>query len=161
YGTPSKRNVGTFKSITISVSDGQMSSALAPFDVTVVSPIDRAPTISGTPPTTATVGKTYNFTPSVSDPDNQAISFTAQNKPTWLALNAQTGALQGTPNNSNVGMYPSIVLSASDGKNTASLPAFGIQVTASAANLTISGTPSTTVTANSAYSFMPVAHDSN
>src|SRR5262249_23974649 len=43
---------------------------------------------------------------------------------------ASTGTLSGTPASSNVGSYPNNVISVSDGKASAALPAFGIAVNA-------------------------------
>jgi hypothetical protein len=163
YGTPGTRNVGTVQNIVITVSDGQLSASLAPFNLTVVSPINRTPVLSGTPPATATVGTSYGFKPSVANVTASTLTFTAQNRPAWLALNAQTGQLQGTPSTSNVGTWPNIVLSASDGKNVGSLPPFSIKVQAAGgggSTITLSGTPDTTVTQNNAYSFQPSATDS-
>src|SRR5262249_33922790 len=119
------------------------------------------PVISGTPPASATVGKSYAFTPSASDPNNDALTFSAQNKPAWLALNSQTGQLAGMPASGNVGMYSNIVLSARDGHSSANLAPFSIQVQAASTptSLTISGTPATAATPNSLYSFQPVAND--
>jgi len=54
------------------------------------------------------------------------------------------------------------VITASDGTTSASLPAFAISVSAPANSPpTISGTPSTSVNAGTAYSFSPTASDSN
>jgi len=50
--------------------------------------------------------------------------------------------------------YPGIIISVSDGSGTASLAAFSIQVQAAAGQPpVIGGTPATTVTAGTAYSF--------
>jgi hypothetical protein len=63
--------------------------------------------------------------------------------------------LSGTPTASQTGTYSNIVISASDGVQSASLPPFAIQVTAP---LTISGNPPTQVAAGKAYAFQPTTN---
>ena len=57
-GTPTASDIGTFANITISVSDGGASVALAPFTITVVSPSTEAVTLSWMPPEQNTNGTT-------------------------------------------------------------------------------------------------------
>jgi large repetitive protein len=153
-GTPASGNVGTFSNITISVSDGQASAALAAFSIQVKAL--PPPTISGTPAITVTAGKPYSFTPTASGPSGLTLTFSVSNLPSWATFSVATGTLSGTPSSGNVGAFSNIVISVSDGQASASLPAFGIQVTALPAP-TISGTPATTVMAGKAYSFTPTA----
>ena len=151
-GTPSASQSGSYSNIVISVSDGSNSASLAPFTIKVVAA--AVLTISGTPSTSVNVGSTYNFTPTVSNPGGGTLTFTVQNKPTWLTFNGTNGQLSGAPAAANAGTYANIGLSVSDGTSTASLAPFTIKVVA-AAVLTISGTPSTSVTVGSAYNFTP------
>ncbi|MGO9803719.1 MAG: putative Ig domain-containing protein [Steroidobacteraceae bacterium] len=153
-GTPSSSTVGTFSNITISVSDGQASASLPAFSIQVKAL--PPPTISGTPATQVTAGQAYSFTPSASGPTGLTLSFSVQSLPSWASFNTATGTLSGTPSSSNVGTFSSIVISVSDGQASAALPAFSIQVNA-VPPPTISGTPTTQVTAGSAYSFTPTA----
>ncbi|NIS31701.1 MAG: hypothetical protein GWO04_17900, partial [Actinobacteria bacterium] len=62
-GTPVSADVGTYADIRISVSDGQATAALPAFTIEVASAPNRAPTISGEPATSVTVGSPYSFTP--------------------------------------------------------------------------------------------------
>ena len=123
------------------------------------------PSISGSPPTTATVGQAYSFTPTASAPGGLKLSFSITNKPRWAAFNSSTGNLSGTPAAANIGTFPNIVIKARDRYGAAALPAFAITVTAAAAPPptaqppTISGSPATTVAAGSPYSFQPTASD--
>jgi hypothetical protein len=124
-------------------------------------PSNQPPTISGTPALTANVGAVYSFTPAASDPDGGTLTFAITNKPSWANFSTTTGQLTGTPAAANVGAFAGIVISASDGSASASLPAFTITVQGAAPNQppTISGTPATTVTAGTAYTFAPTASD--
>jgi hypothetical protein len=161
-GTPAEANVGNYANIMISVSDGRASAALPAFAISVQEPANRAPTISGTPPASVTVGAAYSFTPSASDPDHDTLGYTIQNKPAWAAFNTSTGLLSGTPTSANVGTSSGIVITVSDGKVNTSLPAFAITVNASPNHApTISGTPATSVSAGTAYNFQPAGADAD
>jgi hypothetical protein len=168
YGTPARSNVGTYKNIQIYAYHGNAWTMLSAFSITVTGTIDRPPALSGTPATSVTVGQTYGFTPKASDSEGDRITFSIQNKPSWLAFTAQTGALSGKPTSSNVGTYSNIIVSASDGSASSSLPAFSIKVNAAASSgggssgstLTINGAPVTALATGSAYNFQPVATDS-
>ncbi|MGH8188057.1 MAG: putative Ig domain-containing protein [Steroidobacteraceae bacterium] len=153
-GTPATAHVGNYANISIRVSDGRATTSLPAFAINVQALPNRAPTISGSPPTTVTVGNAYSFTPSAADPDNDTLGFTIQNRPSWATFTTATGRLSGTPTSANVGSYTGIVISVGDGKVTTSLPAFTLTVQAGANNApTISGNPPTSVVAAAAYSF--------
>jgi hypothetical protein len=87
---------------------------------------NAAPTISGTAATQASIGSAYSLAPSASDADGDTLAFTIQNKPTWAEFNTATGVLTGTP--TAAATFANIVITVSDGKTTASLPAFTITV---------------------------------
>jgi hypothetical protein len=123
--------------------------------------------ISGTPATSATVGRAYSFRPTASDPDGNTLGFSIQNRPSWATFSTSTGQLSGTPSRSHIGTYSNIVIRVSDGTATASLPAFSINVQSSTSGgggnspPVISGTPPTSVRTGAAYSFTPTASDPN
>jgi hypothetical protein len=87
---------------------------------------NSAPTITGAPATQASVGTAYNLTPQASDADGDTLAFSIENKPTWAQFNTATGQLTGTPATQDA--TANIVITVSDGKATASLPAFSITV---------------------------------
>jgi hypothetical protein len=161
-GTPTA--AGSFAGIVISVSDGKANSALTAFTITVQASTstNTAPTISGTPPTTATVGVAYSFRPTASDADGDTLTFSIANKPSWATFGATTGRLTGTP--TAAGTFNNIAISVSDGKVTTALPAFGITVSVAVPTNTpptISGNPLTTVLQGRAYTFTPTAADAD
>jgi hypothetical protein len=90
---------------------------------------NRAPTISGTPPTSATVNEPYVFQPAANDPDGDSLTFTIANKPAWAAFDPATGRLSGTPSSSSTGTFANIGITVSDRKATGNLGAFSISVT--------------------------------
>jgi hypothetical protein len=122
-------------------------------------PGNQAPTISGSPATTVMTGQAYSFTPTASDPDGNAISFSITNKPTWASFSTGTGRLSGTPGQSAAGEYVDIRIAASDGMATTSLPGFRIVVNAANRAPTISGAPPTSIVESQPYSFTPTAND--
>jgi hypothetical protein len=93
---------------------------------------NQPPTITGTPATSVVAGQAYTFQPVASDPEGQTLTFAVANRPAWATFNATTGRLSGTPAASDVGAFAGIVISASDGTSSASLPAFTINVQAPA-----------------------------
>ena len=126
-GTPQSTQAGTYSGITISTTDGQLTSSLAPFSISVTA-ANRTPTILGAPAATATAGQPYSFVPMASDPDGQRLSFSISGKPSWAVFDSTTGALTGAPSDTQVGTYSNIVISVSDGQAQASLSPFSITV---------------------------------
>jgi len=126
-GTPGNDDVGSTAGIVITVSDGELSASLAAFNIEVVN-VNDAPLISGTPSSTVDMGTEYVFTPTATDPDDDELSFSIENKPEWATFDSSTGALTGTPKRADVGTTENILIVVSDGELTASLPAFSIEV---------------------------------
>jgi len=168
-GTPKSADAGTYSNISIHVLDGRADVALPSFSIKVgssssgSSSYNRTPTISGTPATTVYAGSAYSFKPTASDRDGNSLGFSIKNRPSWASFSTSSGLLSGTPSSSNVGTFSNIVISVSDGRTTASLPAFSITVRSSSSSGNappkISGSPSTSVTSGSSYSFTPTASD--
>jgi hypothetical protein len=124
----------------------------------------RTLTLSGSPATSVAAGVAYSFKPTASDPKKNKLTFSIKNQPAWATFSTATGQLSGTPTAAQAKIYSNIVISVSSKTGSASLPAFAITVTSAASTNsapTIRGTPATTVTAGSAYSFTPIASDAN
>jgi hypothetical protein len=86
----------------------------------------------------------YEFVPSASDPDGDALTFTINNGPGWADFDPTTGALYGTPGAADVGHYSAIQIAVSDGLSTAELSAFDIDVTSTTlASVTLQWQPPT------------------
>lgn len=131
-------------------------------DCTVTQPTtNRAPTISGTPATSAATGQSYSFTPVASDPDGNTLTFAIANRPAWASFSVSTGRLTGTPSSSSVGEYVEIRISVSDGQASTSLPPFSITVLQSNRAPTISGSPPASTLEGQAYAFRPNAADAD
>ena len=125
-GTPSTSQVGTYSNIAISVTDGTQTSSLPAFSIKVVAASTL--TISGTPSSSVNVNSSYSFTPTVNNPGGAKLTFSILNKPSWASFSSSNGQLTGTPAAASAGTYSNIVISVSDGTNSASLAAFSITV---------------------------------
>jgi mannan endo-1,4-beta-mannosidase len=86
-------------------------------------------TLKAAVPATAPAGQSYSAQVTASTTGGSTVGFSIQNRPMWATFNTVTGSLTGTPTTSDVGQYSNIVVSASDGTGTASLPPFSITVT--------------------------------
>lgn len=160
-GIPSSADVGTYGDVTISVSDGEETVSLAAFNIDVLA--NEAPVITGNSVTAVEVGTSYQFTPTASDSDGDTLTFSVENQPGWTEFDSVTGTLSGTPVTDGIGDYTGIIISVSDGIDSASLPAFDIEVCEVCGNVapTITGVPAASVTEGDFYSFEPIAEDSN
>ncbi|WP_206747258.1 putative Ig domain-containing protein [Enterovibrio norvegicus] len=163
-GTPAHADVGTITGLQLSVKDngdGELSAALATFNITVVD-INNAPTIAGTPSTTAAEGSQYSFTPFANDLDSDTLTFSIVNLPSWASFNTATGELSGTPGNADVGTTTAIAITVTDdgaGTLSTSLAAFDLAVSDINNPPIITGTPTTSVNEGDNYSFTPSASD--
>jgi hypothetical protein len=93
---------------------------------------NTAPTITGSPTTQVSVGSAYSLAPQANDADGDTLAFSIENKPTWAQFSTATGQLTGTPAAQE--STSNIVITVSDGKASASLPAFSITVATAAAS---------------------------
>ena len=147
-GTPSSSDVAIYGNIVITVSDGNLSTSLAPFSIAVEDPnSNEAPTISGIAAPEATVDQLYSFRPSAADADGDPLAFTISNQPSWTSFDPNTGEIAGTPLAGDVAVYSNIVITVSDGDLSASLAPFSITVSQTATgSVTLSWTPPTSNT---------------
>ena len=156
-GTPSSGNVGTYSNIVIAASDGKLSARLSAFTITVkaVTSTNTAPKISGSPLTSIKAGTAYSFTPTASDANGDALTFSVTNKPAWAAFSTTNGKLSGTPTAAQVGTYANVSIKVSDGKAATSLAPFTVNVIAAGSasgSASLSWTPPTANTDGSTLS---------
>jgi hypothetical protein len=125
---------------------------------------NEAPVISGSPDTTAEVETFYDFQAIASDPEGNELRFSVANIPAWAVFDEARGYLSGFPAISDAGsLKENIVISVSDGKNTASLAPFSIAVGDAPPNTppVISGSPPDEALVAQIYSFVPTASDAD
>lgn len=156
-GKPSQ--AGRWGNIRIAVSDGRSYAILPAFAITASKPSqpsggrNAAPTITGSPATSVRVGSAYTFTPTAKDANGDKLTFSIQNRPSWATFSTSTGRLSGTPTSAQVGSYANVTIRVSDGKASATLPAFSIAVSETAnGSATLSWTPPTRNTDGSSLS---------
>jgi VCBS repeat-containing protein len=90
--------------VNISVNDGNGGLDWTNFTLQVTT-TNRAPSISTMDVRTATQGQAYSVDYSGTDPDGDALTWALSTNATWLAFNAGTRRLSGTPANANVGVF--------------------------------------------------------
>lgn len=127
------KSPGTWSNIQIRVTDGVHTTTLPAFTLTVsvrgaTTPTNAAPVISGSPARSVNAGSAYSFRPVATDADSSTLAFSISNRPSWATFNTTNGQLSGTPTASQVGSYGNVTISVSDGRSTATLPAFAINV---------------------------------
>ncbi|SHG54434.1 Putative Ig domain-containing protein [Fodinibius roseus] len=108
-GKPGYNQAGEYE-IALSVSDGNASDSQS-FTLTI-SNVNRAPSISSSPPTSAKGGSAYEYVVNASDPDGDDISYSKTAGPDWLSMSGNT--LSGTPGNKVDGSFD-VTVKASDG----------------------------------------------
>jgi hypothetical protein len=142
YTAPAVLPVPATVTVTAVSVDDSTKSASA--NATVVTAPVR-PTISGVPPTTATVGHAYSFTPTTTSASGAKLTFSISAKPAWATFSTATGNLAGVPATGNIGTYANISISVSDGTTSVSLPAFTVTVGAgTTGSATVNWLPPTT-----------------
>ena len=84
--------------------------------------------ISGNPESRVEVGDLYRFTPSVSGLKKSKLKFSISGKPNWLSFDKSNGQLKGRPGNSAVGLHRNISVRVTDGRSSATLAPFSVEV---------------------------------
>ncbi|MDH5426435.1 MAG: putative Ig domain-containing protein, partial [Gammaproteobacteria bacterium] len=138
--------------------------AVAGCEQTVTVTVSTSPefTISGTPDSTVLADSAYSFTPTLNNTTGNTPTFSIVNAPSWATFSTVDGSLTGTPAVGDVAVYNTIQITATAaGGYTDTLASFSITVSAVPAVpvFTLSGTPTTTVEAGSAYSFTPTLNN--
>jgi len=126
--TPSGPASQTASGTASGAAPGNTADNAATAQVDVFAPDNQPPELFGMPRTVTPTGRIYAFQPSAYDADGQRLRFSIQNQPPWASFNKRSGTLMGTPGNGDVGTFPGIVISASDGRDTVAMPAFSVTV---------------------------------
>jgi hypothetical protein len=120
------------------IAGGLLASAVLAMSFSSVS--FAGTSIYGTPSTSVLATRYYGFQSWATDTDHKAVTYTIKNKPSWATFNTRYGHLSGIPTAAEVGTYSNIVITASDGVSSASLPAFSITVKPDGTTTTGGGT---------------------
>ncbi|MDV7396154.1 Ig-like domain-containing protein, partial [Arthrospira platensis SPKY1] len=85
--------------VQLIVSDGLLDSAPDTATVTVVvpEPVNRAPQITSSPVTTATVGQPYTYPVTATDPDGDPLRYALLVAPAGMTVVADSGLIEWLP----------------------------------------------------------------
>ncbi len=157
-GEPSFDDEGITENIQISVDDGTDTTQLTVFSITVIR--NTPPTITNTPSTIAFVNASYYFKPGTTDADEDNLSFSIINQPSWASFDSTSGELSGTPSFTALGSTDNIEISVNDPYFTASLPTFSLSVIENSPPI-IDGIPTPKALINKLYQFTPIIQDTD
>ena len=163
--TPALAQAGSHP-VTVRVTDSGGLSADQGYTITVSAPepTNRAPTITSTAPTVATVGQPYTYPAAATDPDTgDTLTFSLPTAPAGLTIVPATGLITWTPSLAQVGSHP-VTVRVTDAGGLFVEQSFSIAVSPPApVNLppSITSTPVTTATAGSPYTYAVTASDPN
>jgi len=117
-GSPT--TAGTYN-VTAQVSDGRGGVASQAFVWTITAAANQAPTLAAVANQTTTVGQSVSLALSASDPDGDALSYSASGLPPGLAINASSGLISGSPTTADT--Y-NVTVQVSDGRGGVASQAF-------------------------------------
>ncbi len=112
--TPTYSQAGTYSNVTFTVSDGKGGTDFESITITVNN-VNRAPVLAAIGNKTVAENSQLNFTVSASDPDGDALTYSASNLPSGAAFNSTSRVFTWTPTYLQSGSY-SVIFSVSDGK---------------------------------------------
>ncbi|MGH7438182.1 MAG: putative Ig domain-containing protein, partial [Polyangiaceae bacterium] len=122
--TPTAAQVGTYPLVHFSVSDGTLSDA---GDITItvapaaVPPPDHPPTLQPVGDKSVTEGQLLTFGVSATDPDSSdTLTYSASNLPSGARFDPATHTFSWIPSSAQVGSYPNVGFTVTDGTATAS-----------------------------------------
>ncbi len=90
-------------------------------DITPPVKPNNKPTITTVNINSIFVNKIFQYQIEAQDNDNDPLTYTLDNAPTWLSINQSTGLLSGTPKEDDIGTSD-FYIHVSDGKSSVSLP---------------------------------------
>lgn len=114
--TPDYGQAGTYTNMHFSVTDDALSAGE---DITLtISRTNRPPILTAIGGKSTDENQTLSFTVSGSDPDSDALTYSASNLPSGASFDAGTGTFSWKPNYDQSGNYPNIHFQISDGTLT-------------------------------------------
>ena len=142
------------------VSNDLKTSAPDTVKITVTgSSVNRPPTITSTPVTTANTGELYSYDVNATDPDaGDVLSYSLTTAPDGMSIDTATGLIQWTPAPAQAG-NPSVIVKVQDQDGLSATQGFTIAVSQTNHAPVISSTPPAGVKAEKLYSYPVVATD--
>ncbi len=110
--TPDYAQAGTYPNIHFEVFDGELTDSE---DITItVIDANRAPVLDSIGDQSVNEGETLQFTISATDPDGDALTYTASNLPSGASFDVDAQTFTWTPDYAQAGTYPNIHFEVSD-----------------------------------------------
>ena len=153
--TPAFNFNGT-ETITYTVSDGELTDTTGTLTITVTS-VNDAPTITSTAETAATEDVLYSYTIATNDVDEDVVTLTSSDLPSWLTLSGDT--FTGSPLEGDVGAEITITATDNGEGSLTATQTFTIVVTPVNDAPTITSTAVTAATEDVAYSYTITSDD--
>jgi hypothetical protein len=126
--TPGYTQEGTYPNVTLTVDDGNGGITSRSFQITVAN-VNAPPMVASIANQIVAENTLLTVTPSASDPDGDALTWSGSNLPTGASMNASTGVFTWTPDFAQAGSYSAVTLTADDGNGGTASQAFDITVT--------------------------------
>ena len=133
-------------SFTYKATDGILESNEATVRITLRTP-NSAPRITSTPPTAAAVGLRYVYGVQATDPDpGDVLTFSLPTAPAGMTVDVNTGVIQWTPTNGQLGSQ-NVVVKVHDVHGAFALQSYAVQVATPTAVPNVVGQPQATAQA--------------
>jgi hypothetical protein len=116
--TPGYDQAGVYPNVRFQVSDGTFTDSE---EITItVNHVNRPPVLSPIGPKTVDEGEALVFTTSATDPNGDALTYSASNLPDGAIFDSGSGTFSWTPGYGQAGVYPNVRFEVSDGTSTVS-----------------------------------------
>ena len=116
--TPTYIQSGSYPNVHFQVSDGSLTASE---NITItINNVDRAPVLTVIGNKTINESTVLSFNIMASDPDGDALTYTASSLPSGAAFNPSTQLFTWTPTHIQIGSFPNVHFQVSDGTMSAS-----------------------------------------
>jgi RHS repeat-associated protein len=158
--TQAQADVG-FADVEVGVEDGHGNGVFQSFTIVIQSTArNLPPVITSTPSFVASVGQPYQYAVVATDPENEALRYALTGAhPAGLTIHSQTGLLQWTPTDADVGPQQ-IALVVTDPQGAFASQTYTLSVARNHAP-TIDSSPALTVVAGATYHYDIAASDAD
>lgn len=156
--TPNFTQAGTY-SVTFTVRDPGSLTASTSITITVTD-VNRPPSITSNPPTSAVEDQLYSYDPRVSDPDTgDTHTWQLTTNPTGVSFTPSNGQIRWTPGDAHADKSFTFVLRVCDKANACVDQTWTVAVRNVNDPPQITGTPGTSATEDQLYTFAPGVSD--
>jgi RHS repeat-associated protein len=157
--TPTAAQFGA-NQVSIRVEDGRGGRALQSFTVNVVTQeVNQPPSITSTPPTHGTVGKSYAYSAVGTDPDGDPLNWSLDTAPFGMSINSDRGTILWIPQFDQIGTN-AVVVRLTDAQGGETTQSFAVSVDGNVPP-DITSDPPTVAVVDSVYAYGVTATDAD